>query len=66
MPDTVIIGPAPALIGKINDIYRYCVYVKNRDYQKLVAVKNEVEAFRSRQEKPKGSCQFDFDPVHTY
>ncbi len=66
VPDTVIIGPAPALIGKINDIYRYGVYVKNRDYQKLVAVKNEVEAFRSRQEKPKGSCQFDFDPVHTY
>lgn len=64
--DMTVIGPAPALIGKINDIYRYGVYVKDRDYGKLVAVKNAVEAFRSRQEKPKGSCQFDFDPVHTY
>ena len=63
---TVVIGPAPAFISKINDIYRYGVYVKSRDYGKLTAVKNAVETLRSRQEKPKGSCQFDFDPVHTY
>ena len=63
---TVVIGPASAFISKINDIYRYGVYVKSRDYGKLTAVKNAVETLRSRQEKPKGSCQFDFDPVHTY
>ena len=66
VPDTVIIGPAPALIGKINDIYRYGVYIKNKDYRKLVEIKNGIERLRAGQEKPKGMCQFDFDPVNTY
>lgn len=66
VPDTVIIGPAPALIGKINDIYRYGVYIKNKDYGKLVEIKNGIERLRSSQDRPMGMCQFDFDPVNAY
>lgn len=66
VPDTVVIGPAPAQIGKINDIYRYGIYIKNRDYQKLVAVKDRIERFRAGQSAPKGTCQFDFDPINAY
>lgn len=66
VPDTVVIGPAPAQIGKINDIYRYGVYIKNKDYQKLVAIKDRIEGLRKGQERPKGSCQFDFDPMNAY
>lgn len=65
-PATVVIGPAPAQIGKINDIYRYGIYIKNKDYQRLVAIKDEIERFRRKQERPKGSCQFDFDPMNAY
>lgn len=66
LPQTVVIGPAPALIEKINDVYRYGVYIKNKDYRKLVAVKNAVEKERAGQERPKANCQFDFDPVSAY
>lgn len=66
IPDTVIIGPAPALIGKINDIYRYGVYIKNKDYGKLVEIRNSIERLRSLQERPRGMCQFDFDPMNAY
>ncbi|MDO4292984.1 MAG: primosomal protein N' [Eubacteriales bacterium] len=65
-PDTVVIGPAPALIGKINDVYRYGVYIKDRDYQRLVEVKDGIERLRSAKERPGGLCQFDFDPVHIF
>lgn len=65
-PAWAVIGPAPAQIGKINDVYRYGVYIKDPDYQKLVAVKNRIEELRAGQEKPGGSCQFDFDPVNAY
>lgn len=65
-PDPIVIGPAPALIGKINDIYRYGVYIKSSDYQKLVEIKNYIEKFRAGQERAKANCQYDFDPVHTF
>lgn len=61
-----VIGPAPAQIGRINDIYRYGVYIKEKDYQKLVAVKDRIERLRAMQERPKGACQFDFDPMNAY
>ncbi|MDO4331094.1 MAG: primosomal protein N' [Eubacteriales bacterium] len=61
-----VIGPAPAQIGRINDIYRYGVYIKAKDYQKLVAVKDRIEKLRAGQDRPKGTCQFDFDPMNAY
>lgn len=61
-----VIGPAPAQIGKINDIYRYGVYIKHADYRKLVEIKDRIERLRAGQEKPKGTCQFDFDPMNAY
>lgn len=63
---TVVIGPAPALIGRINDVYRYGVYIKDREYGRLVEIKNAVERLRAGQERPLGSCQFDFDPMNAY
>lgn len=47
LPDTIVIGPAPALIGKINDVYRYGIYLKNHDYEKLVELKDGIEQMRS-------------------
>ena len=65
-----VIGPAAASIGKIQDIYRYMVYVKHKDYEELIAVKNIIEAFlEERAESKKAGkeiVQFDFDPVCAY
>lgn len=66
VPDTVVIGPAPALIGRINDVYRYGVYVKNKSYEKLVEIKDGIEAMRASKERMQGMCQFDFDPIHNF
>ena len=65
----LIVGPAPAGIGRVNDIYRFVFYVKDRDYHRLIAVKDGLEAWmgewQSGQRRPQISLQFDFDPMNT-
>ncbi len=46
-----VIGPAPASVGKINDVYRFMLYVKHGEYGRLVEVKNRVEAFLEEREE---------------
>lgn len=61
-----VIGPAPACVRKINDVYRFMLYVKHKDYEKLVEVKNCVEVFLEGKERGKETVQFDFDPMSAY
>ena len=56
-----VIGPAPDSISKIRDIYRYAVYVKDEDYEKLVIVKDACEEWRQNHNTGKSMVQFDFD-----
>lgn len=59
-----VIGPAPAAIGKVNDIFRFVFYVKSGKYGKLVEVKDLLEEdIQTRQLKTEG-VQFDFDPMN--
>lgn len=65
-----LIGPAPASVGKINDLYRHMLYIKHEKYGKLVEIKNLLEDFledkEKKQELKKESVQFDFDPMSAY
>lgn len=65
-----IIGPAPASVGKINDLYRHMLYVKHAEYKRLVEIKNMLEDFleeKSRKrEIKKETVQFDFNPMSAY
>lgn len=61
-----VIGPAKASIGKINDIYRFVLYCKHKEYEKLVEMKDMAEAFFEQTEHGKESLQFDFDPMDSY
>lgn len=61
----MIVGPAPAGIGKINDIYRFVFYVKDHSYEQLIRVKDGLEAWMSGQQIRQVSLQFDFDPINT-
>ncbi len=58
----MVLGPAPAAIGRINDIFRFVIYIKYENYGKLVEVKDALEAalegYQGRE-----SVQFDFDPM---
>jgi len=62
-----IIGPAPAIPAKINDIYRFVIYIKHGDYQKLIAAKDSLELLleekQARGEMKGVSLQFDFNPL---
>ncbi len=60
-----LIGPAPATIGRINDIFRFVFYVKSPKYGKLVQIKDMLEE-ELRRQPPVGevTVQFDFNPVH--
>ena len=61
------IGPCDATIVKMNDRYRRVIYLKNRDYDVLVRMKNLTEDFiKSREEFQKCYIAFDFNPTHSY
>lgn len=65
--DTVIIGPAAAVLSKANDIYRYMIYVKQSDYETLIHLKNYLEGYINYSEHFTGcNIQFDFDPMSSY
>lgn len=62
-----VIGPADAAIAKVNDCYRRVIYLKHKQYEELIKVKDMAESFIEQQSRFK-SCYvtFDFDPVHSY
>lgn len=62
----IIVGPTEALIGKINDVYRYIFYIKHRDYQVLTTIKDALEQTLHVREWNVESVQFDFDPMNHY
>lgn len=62
-----IVGPAPALLAKANDIYRYMLYVKQADYEELIGMKNFLEGFIKFSEQFAGcNVSFDFNPMSSY
>lgn len=59
-----LIGPAPAAIGRINDIFRFVFYMKCPKYAKLVQVKDILEEEWKKHPSQNEMIQFDFDPVN--
>ena len=62
----LVVGPAPAVIGKINDIFRFVFYVKYQNYDKLVQVKDVLEEKLQLWQPKQETVQFDFDPMNTF
>jgi len=59
-----LIGPAPAGIGKIKDIYRFVFYAKDTEYNTLIEVKDQLESMLQKMELKQLHVQFDFDPIN--
>ncbi|MCM1056795.1 MAG: primosomal protein N' [Firmicutes bacterium] len=55
-----VIGPAPAAIGRINDIFRFVFYVKASKYGKLVEIKDLLEESIEKRQLRTEAVQFDF------
>ena len=60
-----LIGPSSAAISKINDIYRNVFYVKHKDYNVLVEIKDELESYINEKQWAREAIQFDFNPINT-
>lgn len=60
--DSMVVGPAPAYVSKINDVYRFVCYIRNKDYDKLVEIKDYLEESLMKIKNKKASVMFDFDP----
>ena len=65
----IVIGPAPARISRIEDVYRYAVYVKHRDIEVLIALRAMLEEEFDAETDPVGGeagFQFDLDPMRGF
>ena len=58
-----VIGPAPDIISKLRDIYRYVFFIRDRDYEKLVDAREKIENDRRQGSRYETLVTFDFDPV---
>lgn len=61
-----IIGPTEASIGKINDLYRQVLYIRQEEYQILVEAKDILEQFCKEGDWKNVTIQYDFDPMTNY
>ena len=59
-----LVGPADATIAKVNDIYRKVIYLKTKEYQNLVRLKDRLEQYiKDNKDFQNVSVQFDFNPM---
>lgn len=59
-----LVGPADATIAKVNDVYRKEIYIKTKDYQNLVKLKDRLEQYmKDNRDFQNVSVQFDFNPM---
>jgi len=59
-----VIGPAPAAIGKVNDVFRFVFYVKCAKYDKLITIKDTLEEKLQEWQIVTEQVQFDFNPMN--
>ena len=56
-----VIGPAPASVGKVKDVYRRVIYLKHENYNLLVRIKDRLEEYiEINSGFRKVNIQFDF------
>ncbi|MCC8167956.1 MAG: primosomal protein N' [Clostridiales bacterium] len=63
-----IFGPGDANVAKLNDVYRMVIYIKARDYDVLVHLKEHSQKFIRAAEEvfSKVAVQYDFDPMSSF
>ncbi|MFI3212613.1 MAG: primosomal protein N' [Eubacteriales bacterium] len=64
--ELTVIGPAEANVNKINDIYRYVIYVKSNHKESLITIKDKIEDYLKEVNKKEVIVQFDFNPIHSF
>lgn len=63
--DYALLGPAPAQIGRIDNVFRWKLTIRHPDEQKLIAYSSYcLDKFQA--ENPRVSVTADLNPVHMY
>ena len=65
-PKAVIIGPTPAGIQKINDVYRQVFMLKSAEEEILIQCKDVLEKELEMNKGNDVNVMFDFDPIQPY
>ena len=66
-PIIQIIGPADASISRINDVYRKVIYIKTKEYDNLVQLKDRLEWYiKDNRDYASVNVQFDFNPINGF
>ena len=65
-PESILVGPAPAGIRKINDIYRQIFMLKASKEDVLITIKDILEAEIEKNKGNQISVMFDFDPINPF
>lgn len=60
-PFVTVVGPAKAAVSKINDFYRYMLYLKSADEMKLIAAKEKIEQTLEVLDLKTENVIFDYD-----
>ncbi len=59
-----LVGPADATVSRVNDVYRKVIYIKTKEYDTLVDIKDNIEKYVKDNPLYKNvSVQFDFNPT---
>lgn len=60
-------GPVPAGLSRINDVYRYLIYLKSKNYERLMQLHAAAQKEKNTAEKELPvRILFDFDPYSGY
>ena len=63
----LIFGPQDAAIAKLKDVYRKVIYIRDTDYEKLVAIKDDLEELLLNENRFRlAYVSFDFDPTNGF
>jgi len=63
----VVIGPAPAGIAKIKDVYRRVIYIKHTGYELITACKDAMEMLAATDPVfSRTTIQFDINPINIF
>lgn len=64
--ENILVGPAPAGIRKINDLYRQVFMIKSSKEESLIKIKDILETEIEKNKGNQISVMFDFDPINPF
>lgn len=62
--EVLVMGPAPATVRKVKDIFREVLYYKHRDHEPLLLLREETERYLEEKSDREETVLFDMDPMN--